>query len=62
MSSFSIVSNDVVIPPIGEVKLINKTKPICEIPVNEIDDHYAYTRGIVDVSKFKAYLNSLPEV
>ena len=61
MASFTILSNDVVIPPLGQVQLINKTKPICEIPINELDEHYAYTRGIVDISKFKEYLHSLPE-
>ena len=62
MSSFLPISNDVVIPPNGEVNLIDKQIPICNIANDDLDDHYAYTRGIVDVAAFKAYLHSLPEV
>ena len=62
MSSFIPISNDVVIPPNGEVNLTDKQIPICNIANDDLDDHYAYTRGIVDVAAFKAYLHSLPEV
>ena len=49
-----------VVPPYGSVKLQYKLTPICER--NEpFDDFYAFTRAVVDISKFKEKLRSLPK-
>ena len=47
------------IPPFGEVKLTDKTIPIFE-KGPPFDENYAYTRAIVDVSKFKEKIHLLP--
>lgn len=46
-----------VIPPEGIVPLSDKQIPACESA--QFADHYCFTRGIVDVSAFKAKLNSM---
>jgi hypothetical protein len=47
-----------VIPPVGIVKLSDKQTPVCERET--FDEHYAFTRGIVDVTAFKNKLANLP--
>lgn len=61
MASFVPISNEIVIPPDGIVNLCDKKIPVCEVHNDHLHDHYAYTRGIVDITAFKKYLNSLPE-
>lgn len=55
MSAFE----DVVTPPPGIVLLADKQVPVCERPA-PYDEYYAYTRGTIDVSAWKAKLASLP--
>ncbi len=45
-------------PPFGKVYLSEKQFPVCETP-SPHRDHYAFTRALVDVSPFKAKLDSL---
>ena len=51
--------DEVVIPPVGIVSLEDKQIPVCERSP-PYDEHYAYTRGIVDVTKFQEKLRSMP--
>jgi hypothetical protein len=55
MSSFE----EVVVPPQGIVSLKDKQVPVCERPA-PYDESYAYTRGVIDISAWKAKLKSLP--
>lgn len=50
---------DIVTPPTGVVSLNDKKCPVFESST-VFHDHYAYTRGFVDVSAFKAKLRSMP--
>lgn len=49
-----------VIPPTGQVHLSDKTIPICEWN-SAFHEHYAYTRGTIDIQGWKNMLKSLPE-
>jgi len=54
------LEGDVVIPPVGRVKLSDKLMPVCERKRDEQPEHLTYTLGRVDVSAFKAKLRALP--
>jgi len=52
--------DEVFIPPVGEVSLLEKKQiPVCEQP-EPFDEHYAFTRGTLDIGPFKEKLLSLP--
>jgi hypothetical protein len=57
MSAFE--SEEVVIPPPGMVSLADKQIPVCERSP-PYDEAYAYTRGKVDITAFKAMLKAMP--
>lgn len=48
----------VLTPPDGIVLLSKKLSPVCDR--ESFDDHYVFTRGVVDVSEFKKKLISMP--
>ena len=51
---------EVFIPPVGEVNLLkDKQIPVCEREL-PYDEHYAFTRGTLDITPFKEKLLSLP--
>lgn len=55
MSAFE----EFVIPPAGIVSLDDKQVPVCERSA-PYDEFYAYTRGTLDITAFKAKLQALP--
>jgi hypothetical protein len=57
MSGFS----DVVVPPPGVVRLEDKARPVCEGEPSAFHPHYAYTRSVVDVSRLKEKLTTMPQ-
>ena len=54
MSSFVIVS-----PPQGNISLVEKERPVYLNPQPH-NEFYAFTRGIVDISKFQEFLRNMP--
>ena len=52
--------SETVIPPDGIVSLDDKQSPVCDLNQTSFKKDYCYTRGIIDTSKFKEHLLSLP--
>lgn len=61
MESFTIVDDSIVLPPYGHVSLQrDKLIPVCEQSREQQNLSHAFTLAEVDVSEFKAFLQSLP--